>query len=342
MKDYHQILGIPKGASKDAIKRAFRKLAFMYHPDMNSAPGAHDKFIEISEAYEVLTSGEGGRRQGRTAQPPREEYVKSQTEAQERARAYARMRRKEFMKTDAYKLNRAERIIIEHLHIYFAWFTITGLPLITYLLWGFTGLAWAGGWVVVSWAFWTVIFTKKVALDFEEFKDAWPLIIKSTGFQTGVLFLFTIYTFLTSVLNSIVSHELMITLFIMWLVAQFINAMVRRLTGKERKEVRLTILAPMALICAFFFLNDVGSSNPTTETYRFVKGSSYQNWRDNRKSAFIALEGDGYSEAFYVRLFLDNEQLKYKHRIEYQFEDGLFGIQVMKGYELLADEDQFE
>lgn len=336
MKDYHQILGISKGASKDVIKRSFRKLAFKYHPDMNRASDADSRFIEISEAYEILMSGGGERRNQRTVKSPQEEYAKSQAEAQERARAYARMRRKEFMKTDAYKLNRAERIIIEHLHIYFAWFSVTGMPLIAYLLWGFTGLAWVGGWIVVSWAFWTVIFTKKVELDLEEFKDAWPLIFRSIGFQTGVLFLFSLFTFYTSVLDSIVSHELMITLFIMWLLAQFINAMVRRFTGKERKEVRLTILVPMALICAFFFINDLGSSNPTTETYRFVKGSTYQSGRNDRKSPFIALEGGGYSDAFYIRLFLDNEQLKNNHRITYQFEEGLFGIRVMKGYELIG------
>jgi len=54
-KDYYEILGVSKDDSQDAIKKAYRKLARKYHPDVN--PGdkvAEEKFKEISEAYEVL------------------------------------------------------------------------------------------------------------------------------------------------------------------------------------------------------------------------------------------------------------------------------------------------
>lgn len=52
MQDYYETLGIPKGASKDEIKRAFRGLAHKYHPDKNG--GDEKKFKEINEAYQVL------------------------------------------------------------------------------------------------------------------------------------------------------------------------------------------------------------------------------------------------------------------------------------------------
>jgi len=57
-KSYYEILGIPKGSSKDAIKDAYRKLAMQYHPDRNKSPGAEEKFKEISEAYAVLSDDE--------------------------------------------------------------------------------------------------------------------------------------------------------------------------------------------------------------------------------------------------------------------------------------------
>jgi molecular chaperone DnaJ len=52
-KDYYQILGIDKKASKDDIKKAFRKLAHQYHPDKKG--GNADKFKEVNEAYTVLS-----------------------------------------------------------------------------------------------------------------------------------------------------------------------------------------------------------------------------------------------------------------------------------------------
>ena len=60
-QDYYEVLGVPRNASDAEIKRAFRKLAFQYHPDRNREPGAEDKFKEINEAYSII--GDGAKRQ---------------------------------------------------------------------------------------------------------------------------------------------------------------------------------------------------------------------------------------------------------------------------------------
>lgn len=55
-RDYYEILGIDKNATSDEIKRAFRRLAKEYHPDVSSVPNAEEKFKEINEAYQILSN----------------------------------------------------------------------------------------------------------------------------------------------------------------------------------------------------------------------------------------------------------------------------------------------
>ncbi len=57
-KDYYKIMGVSKEASQDEIKRAYRKLARKYHPDVSKEPDAEERFKEVGEAYEVLKDPE--------------------------------------------------------------------------------------------------------------------------------------------------------------------------------------------------------------------------------------------------------------------------------------------
>src|SRR2546422_739351 len=57
-RDYYDVLGVQKGAGKDEIKSAYRKLALQYHPDRNKSPEATERFKEISEAYAILSDDE--------------------------------------------------------------------------------------------------------------------------------------------------------------------------------------------------------------------------------------------------------------------------------------------
>ncbi len=57
-RDYYEILGLPKDASAENIKKTYRKLALKYHPDRNKEARAEEKFKEISEAYAVLSDPE--------------------------------------------------------------------------------------------------------------------------------------------------------------------------------------------------------------------------------------------------------------------------------------------
>ncbi|MFO7711203.1 MAG: molecular chaperone DnaJ [Candidatus Woesearchaeota archaeon] len=54
-KDYYEVLGVDKNASKDDIKKAYKRLAKKYHPDINKEEGSADKFKEVNEAFSVLS-----------------------------------------------------------------------------------------------------------------------------------------------------------------------------------------------------------------------------------------------------------------------------------------------
>ena len=57
-RDYYEVLGVERSASNDDLKSAFRRLARQYHPDVNKAPDAEERFKEINEAYAVLSDSD--------------------------------------------------------------------------------------------------------------------------------------------------------------------------------------------------------------------------------------------------------------------------------------------
>lgn len=61
-KDFYKVLGVSKDASDDEIKKAYRKLARQYHPDVNKTKDAEEKFKDISEAYDVLSNKDNRRK----------------------------------------------------------------------------------------------------------------------------------------------------------------------------------------------------------------------------------------------------------------------------------------
>jgi DnaJ-class molecular chaperone len=56
MKDYYKILGVSRNVTPAELKKRFRRLALKKHPDVNKSPKAHQEFIEIMEAYEILSN----------------------------------------------------------------------------------------------------------------------------------------------------------------------------------------------------------------------------------------------------------------------------------------------
>jgi hypothetical protein len=116
LSDYYEILGISADSSLEEIKKAYRKKAYLYHPDINHSPQAKDLFISATEAYEFLLSNFGKIEDDEAA------YLKAmenwrryrQERSNQRARAYARASYNKFRESKIYRTTRifdATRII---------------------------------------------------------------------------------------------------------------------------------------------------------------------------------------------------------------------------------------
>jgi hypothetical protein len=108
MKDYYAILEIAPDSNESDIRKAYRRLAKQYHPDVNKSKNAHEKFIEISEAYEFLINHKPHSREKYTTESAEEqrnsnyraseEFERFRQEAREKAQQQAKMRYEEFKK----------------------------------------------------------------------------------------------------------------------------------------------------------------------------------------------------------------------------------------------------
>jgi len=106
--DYYEILGLPVNSSVEEIKKAYRKKARLYHPDINPAPDAKDRFISITEAYEFLMANhEKFSTNDQAYQQAMEDWRKyRQDRSRKRATVYARTSYGKFKNTKFYKTSR--------------------------------------------------------------------------------------------------------------------------------------------------------------------------------------------------------------------------------------------
>jgi len=108
LKEYYEILGIPSSSSIDEIKKAYRKKARLYHPDINPSPDAKDHFIAITEAYEFLiTNHDRIKSDEQVYQEAMEDWRKyRQDRSRKRATVYARSSYTTFKNTKFYRTTR--------------------------------------------------------------------------------------------------------------------------------------------------------------------------------------------------------------------------------------------
>jgi hypothetical protein len=133
INDYYEILGIQSNASIDDIKKAYRKKARLYHPDINPDPDAKDHFISITEAYEFLIANYLKiKTDDQLYQQAMDDWRKyRQDRSRKRASVYARSSYETFKSTKFYKTTR----IFDGTSIIFSF--IVSIMVLVYTVYGY-------------------------------------------------------------------------------------------------------------------------------------------------------------------------------------------------------------
>jgi hypothetical protein len=131
--DYYEILGLSTDSSVEEIKKAYRRKARLYHPDINPAPDAKEKFISITEAYEFLISNHEKIKSNEQAyNKAMEDWRKyRQDRSRKRATVYARSSYGAFKNTNFYKTTR----IFDGTTIAFSF--VISILVLTYTIYGY-------------------------------------------------------------------------------------------------------------------------------------------------------------------------------------------------------------
>lgn len=324
----YQILEIGNDASIEDIKRAYRAKAFLLHPDKNSSPTASSDFIALTEAYEYIIAERSGR--FRKYQSPfasaQSQKDKDYEEAKRKAREYAKMRYEEFEKTDAFQTVNALNTILDHLLFLIACGLLLSIPVLLTEFYEFTGL-------ILGCLFLLAVGRPVFGYIKPFFQPAqlWVAVmslVETYFFRYLILTATNLYIVLKVGLQTML--PVYVTVAIIVIPAVVVYRFLFRSKDKRERLFIAICLVPL-MMNMLFLLNFFGSRHPTIEQYEIWDEISHTK-TGSRQSTLIHLEHDVYDQYIGVRIFSDIRQMQNNEHIIYQFEQGLFGVRVLKEY----------
>lgn len=339
---YYSILGVGTAAKLAEIKKAYRKRAKELHPDINTAPDAHEQFVLLNEAYEYLQKAKTGKvysaRRHEYKKPGRAHNSKYQWEkqrerARKRAQHHARMRYEAFTRTDFYKTTVALDTIMDFVLLLSVGFIFIGIPIIAYSVHKTTGLLVAGFMIFVTVGFWAPVLNKafttyrlkdlgEALRHLGQLKAVWLISLLALNFALAAHY----------ALSTLLPLSLIIALYtIPALAAYFIS---KGLWKNIQKGILVFGLIPL-MVNLIFVANFYGSSGAYTESYFFRHKKESRRNGGSMKTSMIYLEEEKYQQYVGIRVFTNFQKLEKANSIEYHFEKGLFGVPVMKSYKFI-------
>ncbi len=356
---YYAILGIQRNASLDDIKKAYRTKAKILHPDKNKNADAQEQFVLLNEAYEYLQNVRTGklydpkkttaRTQTRTQPQGRRTYDDWQNtdreKAREKARAYAKMKYAEYIKTDEYKTSVAIDQLTSYLGFFLAIILCFIAPLLATIFYGLKGFGASLLVVFLTMPLTVSGFRNAPPLEANTFFKPIALFVKTKIFIISVLSILNVVIILKIGFQTLIPTNVFLLLLAFTITLGFFVSKIFM-----KKEMRPSLAMGLCyfpfVLNVLFAVNFLFASNPVKETYTFAKeveyvpgthtgyrNSGYNYSRGgNQSTSLIYLENNKYDGMVGLRFFADYDAMKYSDRIVYTFKDGLLGIRVMTDY----------
>jgi hypothetical protein len=343
----YALLGVEPGVTPEELKRAFRKKAKELHPDRSKEPDAHEKFLQLNEAYDFLSKlVESSHQHGGKVVDSEDLYkIWEQTERQRVRKSVKDHLKKKYSGSIRYindPIYEALEIVFVHFNFLLALFSILIMPVILISAFGSTGIVMS----VLANVF-LLLFTMSAArnlhrLDIKAFFSSLKLLLTTKPAKTGILITFNAFAFFVFGVNTLIDlTQLLLSYTVISLSALMLVYLKKRRTGEKLASYDVyfrSLSAAPAVVSLFLTLNSVFSTTPHTEVYQYTAHTrdSYTEGgaTHKRKSGLIELENGAYSTYAGIRLFINGTDLSDEGTITYTFENGAFGLRVLKKYQL--------
>jgi hypothetical protein len=332
VRQYESILGISSASSTDEIKKAFRSKAKQLHPDVNKNVDAHEQFILLQEAYDYfLNRKQGNNKSENDTAINYEVWVNQRREqARERARAYARMKYDEYLKSEDFKAVSALNVVFDFIGFLIILLLLAGIPVFISLIYGVPGLIVCVLALLLSIKY-VIRLIRLTVPDFSGLPDSVSYIIKTSEFQIVFITLLNLFLIMKIGFSTLIDTKwLFLSLIIPSVVVYFFQKLID-IRNKTWAFASWFCIAPL-IINLLFVINYSFSSEPVSETYNF-KRSLQNTFRGKRETTTILLEQNKYSEYYFLRFFMESSDIGNNSRITYTFKNGLLGFRVCTGYE---------
>jgi hypothetical protein len=344
IEHYFNLLGIPKTASLDDVKKAFRAKAKKIHPDRNPSLSAHSDFLELNEAFDFLSSFLKENKQLGTDESAiansYDNWEKTVKEnVRKKVKEQARMSFQAYMNSEHFRSDTLIECFFTHLIFLFTVFNLFIVPIVLAYHYAWIGLSMALIENILMILFTTSAFRNLDKLNWAKFAEAGLFVLK-TRLGIGILlFAFNTYIFITIGLNTLIPLKTLILLY--FLLAMLGIGFGTTLNFRQTRTLHSSLLyfhgfsIFPATVSLFLVLNFVFSSEPFNEKYTFQSTEQYSKHGDRyilRKTGLIKLERNAYEAYTSLRSFSNHSTLLDKGNIHFTFENGLFGIKVLKEY----------